>query len=39
LQEEADRDRIKRVEVNDPFALREVGKIRYKEEDYKTAFE
>jgi tetratricopeptide (TPR) repeat protein len=38
-QEEADRNMKKRVEANDPVALREVGKRRYHEGDYESAFE
>ena len=38
-EEEADRNRMKRVEANDPVALREVGKRRGEEGDYKSAFE
>jgi TPR repeat protein len=38
-QEEADRNAKKRVEANDPVALREVGKRRGEEGDYKSAFE
>jgi hypothetical protein len=37
-EEEADRNLMKRVEANDPVALRIVGKRRYME-DYKSAFE
>jgi TPR repeat protein len=36
---EADRNAKKRVEANDPVALREVGARRDKEGDYKSAFE
>jgi hypothetical protein len=38
-EEEADRNFMKRVEANDPVALREVGKRRYNEGDYESAFE
>jgi tetratricopeptide (TPR) repeat protein len=38
-EEEADRNRMKRVEANDPVALRIVGKRRYNEGDYESAFE
>ena len=38
-EEEADRNRMKRVEANDPVALREEGKRQYKDGDYKRAFE
>jgi hypothetical protein len=38
-QEEGDRNRMKRVEANDPVALREVGKRRYNGGDHKSAFE
>jgi hypothetical protein len=38
-KEEATQNRMKRVEANDPVALREVGKRRYNEGDYKSAFE
>jgi TPR repeat protein len=38
-EEEADRNRMKRVAANDPVALREVGKNRYEDGDYKSAFE
>jgi hypothetical protein len=38
-QEEADRNMMKRVEVNDPVALREEGTRRFKKGDYKSAFE
>jgi hypothetical protein len=38
-QEEFHRNVMKRVEANDPVALREVGKRRYNDEDYKIAFE
>jgi tetratricopeptide (TPR) repeat protein len=38
-EEEADRNRMKRIEKNDPVALREVGATRYKEGDYRSAFE
>ena len=38
-QEEDDRNRMKRMEVNDPFALREEGTRRFKKGDYKSAFE
>jgi hypothetical protein len=38
-QEEADRNRMKRIVVNDPVALRIVGGTRRdKEGDYKSAF-
>jgi TPR repeat protein len=38
-KEEADRNRMKRVEANDPVALLEVGTRRYEDGDYKSAFE
>jgi tetratricopeptide (TPR) repeat protein len=38
-QEESDRNMKKRVEANDPVALREVGKQRRIDGDYKSAFE
>ena len=38
-QVEADRIHMKRVEANDPVALREFGTQRYDEGDYKGAFE
>jgi hypothetical protein len=38
-EEEADRNRMKGVEANDPVALREEGKGRYNEGEYKIAFE
>jgi tetratricopeptide (TPR) repeat protein len=38
-EEESDRNRMKRVEANDPVALREVGIRRGREGDYKSAFE
>jgi len=38
-QEEGDRNFMKRIGANDPVALLEVGKRRYHEGDYKSAFE
>ena len=38
-EEESDKQLMKRVEANDPVAVRQLGKIRYKEGDYETAFE
>jgi tetratricopeptide (TPR) repeat protein len=38
-EEEVDRNIKKRVEANDPVALREEGKTRDKEGDYRSAFE
>ena len=38
-QEEADKNEMKRVEVNDPFAMREVGLRRYHRGDYDGSFE
>jgi tetratricopeptide (TPR) repeat protein len=38
-KEEADRNRMKRVEVNDPVALLSVGIKRYDDGDYRSAFE
>jgi len=37
--EEVDRNRMKRVEANDPVALREEGTRRYNEGEYKITFE
>jgi hypothetical protein len=37
--EEAYQNMMNRVEANDPVALREMGKKRYDEGDYKSAFE
>jgi tetratricopeptide (TPR) repeat protein len=38
-EEEVDRNMKKRIEVNDPVALRAVGRRRGREGDYKSAFE
>jgi len=38
-KKEADRKTMKRIEVNDPVALRQCGFRRYSEGDYKGAFE
>eukprot|EP00985_Skeletonema_marinoi_P006183 scaffold2689_cov70-Skeletonema_marinoi.AAC.6 len=38
-KKEADRKTMKRIEVNDPVALRQWGYRRYSEGDYKGAFE
>ena len=37
--EKAEYNKMKRIAANDPFALREMGKKRSKEEDYEGAFE
>ncbi len=37
--EECNRNKMKRVEANDPSALRELGKVRRDEGDYEGAFE
>lgn len=38
-QEEADRNRMKRIEVNDPVAIRQMGARYCSEGDYKSAFQ
>jgi hypothetical protein len=38
-EEEEDRNKMKRVEANDPVALHQMGCERYEEGDYNTAFE
>ena len=37
--EECDRRRMKRIEVNDPVAMRQEGVDQYNEGDYRTAFD
>jgi TPR repeat protein len=37
--EEVDAMRMKRVEKNDPVAMRQMGNVRHDEGDYKSAFE
>jgi len=38
-KEESDKRRMKRIEVNDPVAMRQWGVQQYKKGDYSTAFE
>jgi len=38
-KEEVDKNNLKRIEANDPVALREIGKERYHEGNYEEAFE
>ena len=37
-KEERDMDMLKRVEANDPMALRDMGKTCYRNEDYEGAY-
>ena len=39
LQDEVEKNLMKRVELNDPFAMCHLGKIRVDEGDYNCAFE
>jgi TPR repeat protein len=38
-KEEADRNKMKRIEANDPLALLDMGKIHYEQGKYEISFE